>query len=126
MRRLWISISVLTLVFAIALFNSWNLDRLTGDLTDILTEAQALAESEDWEGAQTLTSQAQKRWADSGGYLYIVLRHSDADEVQAGFREVDELLEWGEEAEYASANAKLVENIRLLSEMEEFTFRNLL
>jgi len=126
MRRLWICISVLAFVFALSLANSWYLNRLTGELVDTLLQAQALAESEDWESAQTLTSQAQKRWEDAGGYLYIVLRHSDTDEVQSGFREVVELLEWGEEAEYASANAKLVENIRLLSEMEEFTLRNLL
>ena len=40
--------------------------------------------------------------------------------------EVEELLEWQEEAEYTSANARLMEDIRLLSEMEKLNLQNLL
>ena len=70
--------------------------------------------------------QALDRWEASANYLYIVVRHSDSDEVAAGFREVGQLLEWQEEAEYTSANARLIEELRLLADMEQFNLRNLL
>ena len=58
---------------------------------------------------------------------YIVVRHSDSDEVAAGFREVQQLLEWkGRGGAYTSANARLVEELRLLADMEQFNLRNLL
>lgn len=126
MKRIWISLSILAVVFAAALANSWYLDHLTEDMAHTLAEAQALAETEDWEGGQKLTAKALEQWEKASDYLYIVVRHSDSDEVAAGFREVGQLLEWKEEAEYTSANARLIEEIRLLADMEQFTLRNLL
>ena len=126
MKRIWISLSILAVVFAAALANSWYLDHLTEGMAHTLEEAQALAETEDWEGGQKLTGKALEQWEKASDYLYIVVRHSDSDEVAAGFREVMQLLEWKEEAEYTSANARLIEEIRLLADMEQFTLRNLL
>ena len=126
MKRIWISLSILAVVFAAALANSWYLDTLTEQMAHTLEEAQALAEAEDWEGGQKLTEKALKQWEKASNYLYIVVRHSDSDEVAAGFREIRQLLEWKEEAEYTSANARLIEEIRLLADMEQFTLRNLL
>lgn len=126
MKRIWISLSILAVVFAAALANSWYLDNLTEQMAHTLEQAQALAEAENWEGGQKLTEKALEQWEKASDYLYIVVRHSDSDEVAAGFREVQQLLEWKEEAEYTSANARLIEEIRLLADMEQFTLRNLL
>ena len=126
MKRIWISLAILALVFGTALLNSWYLDSLTEGMARTLEEAQALAEAEDWEGGQQLTRQVVQQWEKASNYLYIVVRHSDSDEVAAGFREVQQLLEWKEEAEYTSANARLVEELRLLADMEQFNLRNLL
>ena len=126
MKRLWISVAIMAGIFAGTLANNWYLGRLTGEMTDLLRTAQQYAESGDWETAKQHTAQAQQQWKDAEDYLYVVLRHNETDAVGASFREVSELLEWGEEAEYTSANAKLVEDIRLLAEMEEFSIKNLL
>ena len=126
MKRLWISVAILAGIFTAALANHWYLDRLTGTLTDGLRAAQTCAEAGDWAEAARLTGQVQQRWQDSEGYLYVVLRHDETDGVATGLKEVRQLLEWGEAAEYTSANAKLVENIRLLAEMEAFNLKNLL
>ena len=126
MKRIWICLAILALVFGAALLNSWYLDSLTEQMARTLEQAQSLAETENWEGGQQLTGQALQQWEQASGYLYIVLRHSDSDEVAAGFREVQQLLEWKEEAEYTSANARLIEELRLLADMEQFNLRNLL
>lgn len=126
MGRFWVSLTTLGLCFFLALGNGWALHRLTGEMTDLLVKAQALAEEERWEQAAALTEDAMALWQQSEGYLYVVLRHTEADAVVQQFREVRELLQWGEEAEYTSANARLVEDIELLAEMETFSLKNLL
>ena len=126
MKRIWISLTILAVVFALALVNGWYLDRLTEEMAHTLEQAQTLAEEGDWAGGRQLTQDALDQWESAANYLYIVVRHSDSDEVSAGFREVGQLLEWQEEAEYASANARLIEELRLLADMEQFSLRNLL
>lgn len=126
MRRLWGCAAVLALLFAASLWNSHLLTRTTDALALSLSRAQSLAEQEEWDLAREATEAAQAQWRAHQGYLYTVLRHSDADEVEVGFDEVLELLNWREYAEYTSVNTRLIANIRLLAEMDQLTLLNLL
>lgn len=126
MKQICISIGIMVFIFSAALINNWYLGRLTGEFTDTLSLAQQNAELGDWGTAAELTDQVQQQWHDAETYLYIVLRHDETDAVGAGLREVRQLLEWEEMAEYSAANASLVEDIRLLAEMETFSLKNLL
>ena len=47
MRRLWLSLALLVLIFAATVGNSLYLRHLTGTITDLLEEAQILAQQED-------------------------------------------------------------------------------
>ena len=126
MKRLVICAGILIFLLAATLVNSWALERTSNRLSDLLEQAESLAESGDWAQAEALTLQAQQSWTDASDYLYIVLRHSDTDQVDTGFREVLELLRCRESGEYSSVNSRLTAQIRLLSEMEQFTLKNLL
>ena len=70
MRRLWISLALLVLIFAATVGNSLYLKHLTGTITDLLEEAQILAQQEDWEEADALTREALKHWQARELYLY--------------------------------------------------------
>ena len=85
-----------------------------------------LAEQGDWDSARAVTARAEQDWDKYSNYLYIVLRHSESDEVIGGFREMQEFLKWEEISDYTAANAKLAEHIRLLSKMERLSITNLL
>ncbi len=126
MGRLWVSLALLAGLFGGALANGWYLDRLTDGMAQTLEQAQAEAEAGNWAAGRQLTGQARRTWEKASGYLHIVLRHSETDEVSALFREVEQLLQWQEAAEYASSNARLVEEIRLLADMERLNLKNIL
>lgn len=126
MKQLWISIGIMIFMFAAALTNSWYLSQLTEQFTNTLTQAQEAAEKGDWTSAAALTDRVQEQWKQSESYLYVILRHDETDAVGAGLREVRQLLAWKEIPEYTAANARLVEDIRLLAEMEQFNLKNLL
>ena len=126
MKRLWVSVVTLTLIFLFSLLNSWVLGRTTAKLCETLEQAQSLAEQGDWDSARAVTAQAEQDWDKYSNYLYIVLRHSESDEVIGGFREVQESLKWEETSDYTAANARLAEHISLLSKMERLSIKNLL
>jgi hypothetical protein len=126
MKRLWIALAILIFLFGTTLLNVFYLSRLTEELAGLLIEAERQAEDGQWERAEELTKQAQSRWDAQTGYLYVVLRHSDTDQVHIGFREVLEFIYCQEGGEYSAANAKLVAQIELLHEMETLTLQNLL
>ena len=128
MRRLYLSVGLIALMAALSGLHVWHLNDLTGQLTAQLTQAQALAQREDWDGAALLTRQAKERWTGHEGYLHTTLRHTDIDAVLISMDEALAFLEGNEKqsAEYAAVNARLLTQLGLLVEAELPTLTNLL
>lgn len=128
MRRLYLSIGLIALLAALSALHVWHLNDFTGQLTAQLTQAQALAEEGDWEGAARLTQQAKERWMGHQGYLHTTLHHNDIDAVLISLDETLAFLEGAEKqtAEYAAANARLLTQLELLVEAELPTLTNIL
>lgn len=127
MRRLWISISVLGLLFFSAYLNTNYLHRLTDTLALSLEQAEEDISLGNRNGAIQKTERAIRLWEDRASYLHIILNHSEIDQVSLSFLEVQRLLTTQEHGgEYYAANAQLIARIRLLHEMEEFSLKNLL
>lgn len=128
MRRLWISVGLVVLMAALSGLHIWHLNDFTGQLTGLLTQAQRLAEQEDWAGAARLTHEVKDSWMDHEGYLHVTLRHADIDAILVSLDETLAFLEGAEKqpAEYAAANARLLTQLGLLVEAELPTITNLL
>lgn len=128
MRRLYLSVGLIALMAALSALHVWHLNDLTGQLTAQLTQAQALAQREDWDGAARLTRQAKERWTGYEGYLHTTLRHADIDAILISLDETLAFLEGSEKqpAEYAAANARLLAQLALLVEAEVPTLTNIL
>lgn len=128
MRRLYVSVGLIILMAALAGIHVWHLERFTGQLTSLLTQAQEQVERENWDEAARLTHQAKDRWLDHDAYLHITLRHADTDAIQISMDEALAFLEGGERqpSEYAAVNARLLTQLGLLAEAELPTITNLL
>ena len=92
MKRLWIAALLLAVLFGATLCNNLYLRGFTGALNALLEQAEARAETGDWEEAHVLTEQALTQWQSRDSYLHILLRHSDTDQIYTGFQEVLEFL----------------------------------
>ena len=92
MKRLWIAALLLAVLFGATLCNNLYLRGFTGALNTLLEQAEARAETGDWEEAHVLTEQALTQWQSRDSYLHILLRHSDTDQIYTGFQEVLEFL----------------------------------
>ena len=126
MRRLWIAAAILAALAAACLGNAWYAAQFTQGLTVRLERAQGLAAQGDWEGAAALSGEAFRRWQDRGFYLHVLMRHSDADQIFRSFRTLEQYLALEEPGQYAAANADLIAQLELLSEMEQLSWKNIL
>ena len=125
MKRVWICALLLLSLLGAALWSSMKLSSLIREMTADLQLAQRSAEEGAWEQAAELTQRAGSRWEAQRGYLYVVLRHSEANEVQSGLREAEQLLRLEDPGEYAAANARLIAQLQSLAETEHLTVENL-
>lgn len=128
MRRLCVPLGLLVLLTVLCTVHTVYLSRFTGELSDLLSQAQEQVEREDWEEADRLTRQAKEIWVEHEGYLHTTLRHTDIDAILISFDEALAFLRAGERqsAEYAAVNARLITQIGLLLESELPSLTNLL
>ena len=127
MRRFWISVAVLTLLFCLTMYNSRYLDSYTKELTTLLKQAEICAAEEDRDAAADKTEAALDLWKKRETYLHMVLQHRDTDEVLLSFQEVQQLISHQEDGgEYSASNARLITQIELLYEMEQLNWKNLI
>ncbi|WP_297290254.1 DUF4363 family protein [uncultured Flavonifractor sp.] len=124
MKRLWIALALLATLLCGTLLHTWSLEGFTEELTASLEQAQRLVTADRWEEARSVTQKALETWSGRDVYLHVLLRHADTDQIYAGFQEVLALLTSGEYGEYAAANARLLTQIKLLSEAEQLTLKN--
>ena len=125
-KGLLIPAALLAAILAFCLWNSAAMAARTARWRAQLEQAEGLAEGRDWQGASALTRQAQDRWDGASVLLHITLDHEVMDEVSVGFAETLEYLQMEEREEYSAANARLMERLALLSEMEQPNVENLL
>lgn len=126
MKKGWLAIGLLAGMVALSLWHVSALGELTTALGEQLHRAEALAEGGDWEEAAELTRAASEQWDGRAFYLHVTLDHKTADDIAVGFAETLEFLEWQEAGEYSAANARLMEQLRLLGEVERPNLENLL
>ena len=126
MKRLWIAVSILSVIFAATLFNSRYLSRLIEDYTLRLSTAQDMTLQNAWNSATQLTEQVIRDWQSHDFYFHVMLPHKDIDELHLTFCEVQEDLQLEETDQYTAANAKLVAQLELLAEMDQLTVKNIL
>lgn len=126
MKRLWIASGLLIVLLAASLVNSWYAGNFTSGLSRRLEQAQALTKQDEWDQAEQITRQVFQDWERGHFYLHVFMRHSDTDQILRAFHSVLQYLELEEMDQYAAANADLVTQLELLSEMEQPTLVNVL
>lgn len=126
MKKGWLAIGLLAGMVALSLWHVSALRGLTTELGEQLHRAEALAEQGDWDKAAELTRAASERWDGRAFYLHVTLDHKTTDDIAVGFAETLEFLEWQEAGEYSAANARLMEQLELLGEVERPNLENLL
>ncbi len=126
MKRLYLAVLILAGLLAGSLLSAGWVGELTDSCRTRLFEAQALAERGEWAQARAVTQEVAQAWEDREFALYALMHHDEVDEIVLSLETVREYLEAEEAGRYAAANAALMEQLRLLAEMERPSLENVL
>lgn len=126
MKRVWIAITILLVILTGTLCHSFYVNRLVGEITVLLEQAETQAEQGEWAAAEESTQLARHRWESRDAYFHIMLRHGETDQIHIGFRQVAEFIQCREGGEYSAANAGLIAELELLGEAEQLSLKNIL
>lgn len=126
MKKGWLAVGLLVGMVALSCWHVSALGSLTEDLGEQLRQAETLAADGDWARAAEVTQAASDRWDGRAFYLHVTLDHKTADDINLSFAETLEFLKWQETGEYSAANARLMEQLELLGQVERPNLENLL
>ena len=117
---------MLAAILALSLWNARVMERQTSRLRTQLLQSQRLAAAEDWQGAENTLSDSYEDWTGRQTYLHIVTEHDAVDDAEAMYRRAQAFAAVREAAEFQAEVADLRDQLRLLSEMEACSIRNIL
>lgn len=126
MKRILLPLLFIVLLSLSTLFNVIYLQHFTDGLISGLEQAQSLAEQGNAKQAYQHSVQTQSAFHEKSFLLHVTLFHSSIDEIELSFGEVLAFLAHGDtSSSYFAANAKLIAQLRLLSEGEQLTWKNI-
>jgi hypothetical protein len=125
-KGLCVPAALLAAVLGFCLWNSAAMTAHTARWREQLEEAGRLAQSGDWKGTAAAIREGYADWTARQTYLHIVTNHDAVDGAEAMYHRALAFAESEEDSELQAELADLRDQLRLLSEMEEFSLRNLL
>ena len=125
-KSLAVPLAVLGVILAFALWNSRCVTAETDHWREQLRQADILAQAGEWERAAAALSDSYGDWAARQTYLHIVAEHDAIDGAESMYRRAMAFAATEELSEFRAELADLRDQLRLLSEMERFSVKNVL
>lgn len=126
MKAYLLSVLTLLAVLSLALWNSASMAGRTQRWQGQLDQVEALAKDGAWEEAYQALEESYGDWSSSQAYLHIVSHHDVLDEAEAMYRRAAVFICLQEESSLLGELSDLRHQLRLLSEMEQLSIKNVL
>lgn len=126
MKAYLLSVLTLLAVLSLALWNSASMAGRTQRWQGQLDQVEALATDGAWEEAYQSLEESYGDWSSSQAYLHIVSHHDVLDEAEAMYRRAAVFICLQEESSLLGELSDLRHQLRLLSEMEQLSIKNVL
>ena len=119
-------LAVLAILLAFSLGNSVYIRGEVSRWQTQLRQADALAQSKRWEDASSALTDSYRDWQHRQTYLHIVSEHDAINDAEAMYRRAAAFAATEEDSEFRAELADLIDQLRLLSEMEQCSIKNVL
>lgn len=126
MKRIWLALAVLAVLFGIGLAMTVSMDRIHAPMAGDLQAAAKAALAENWEDAQSSLAQAKQRWEQYRHLAAAAADHTPMEEISAWFARLEALCACKARAEFASGAAYTAQMVEAMGEAHEISWRNLL
>ncbi len=119
MKKEVFAAALLAVIFALSVANAYCLDKLTGEIIELVDESGRMATCGEWEKSQEAAENASRIWKEQDPYTHIVLRHSDIESMNDDFYELLEHV-YSHDAGATSSSAALVsEHLSSINQIEQ-------
>ena len=119
-------LAVLAILLGFSLLNSVYICGEVSRWQVQLRQADALAQSNRWEDASSTLADSYRDWQTRQTYLHIVSEHDAINDAEAMYRRAAAFAAVKEDSEFRAELADLIDQLRLLSEMEQCSIKNVL
>lgn len=126
MKYFYIPCAILALILSLSLLNAKAMDNYVTDWCEELNAAQEAAEGGYWAEAEHLIRSVHDVWDEKQSYLHIVSVHAELDEAEALLAKSLSFARDQDDAEFRANTAELITQLRLLSEIQEVSIKNIL
>lgn len=126
MNRVRVSITILITVMLLSILGLWYLHNTQQEMTQLLTQAYAAAEVDDYDGAEQLAEEFDRTWHRHEQYLILYIRHHQIDEITSTSARLAPLAANGEEGEFLAECKKILATLEHIYESEKFSLKSVL
>lgn len=119
----------LLVLSVILVFSTWNSAHMTTQTTRWqaqLSRVEQLGQHRLWSQAEQALASCYDDWSSRQTYLHIVSHHDVIDDAEAMFRRAQAFAVSREPSEFLAELSDLIDQLRLLAEMEQCTIKNIL
>lgn len=126
MKAFYIPAGLLAVILGFALWTSQYVEQRTAHWTALLEETEHLAQQEDWEKAEKHLEKAYADWDSSQTFFHTIMEHDELDEAENLFSGAFAVCQEEDSADFHMLLAQLMGQIRLLSETQSLSIKNVL
>ena len=121
-----VPVAVLALLLGLSLENARRVETDAATWLEAVDTATGSADREAWSAARNALQNAREAWEARKPWLHIVTAHDELEAADALFAEADSFAQERDMAEFRAAVAQLAVQLRIVSEMQQLTLRNIL
>ena len=121
-----VPVAVLALLLGLSLENGRRVESDAAKWLEAVEAATGSAERENWPEARDILREARESWESRKPWLHIVTAHDELEAADALFAEADSFAQERDMAEFRAAAAQLAVQLRVVSDMQQLTLRNIL
>lgn len=119
MKKEIMAVLMLAVMLVTSLINIRSIEKLTNEISDIVSQSAEAAKKEDWLNAEVNIRRAETMWNEKDGYTHIVLRHTEIDTVSDALYDLIKAI-YENSSETAAAEAeKVLYHLDSISRMEQ-------
>lgn len=118
MKKMLISTVTILLLLAFCINSTYRVEKVCEETSGLLRKAETQCLLGDYQGAEDIIRLSQTLWQRNEGFLGIVLRHTESDNVDILFPSLLETCNQKNPSEFMLRNMELLATLRQLSRME--------
>lgn len=126
MRAFYIPVCLLAVILGFSLWAGRYVEQRTGQWISQLEEIDETARQEDWGSAEVRLNQTYRDWTGSQTFFHTIMDHEELDEAETLFAAGIAVCQEQDDADFHQLLAQLMSQLRLLSETQSVSIKNVL